>query len=282
MSQTLIQPLKWWGGKKYLAKKFIGLMPRHLHYVEPYAGGLAVLLEKDPFDRSKYWGDKGYEQGVSEVVNDVYRELTNFWRVIHARTPSPRSSGGSTPCRSRRSSGRVPRRNNTLATIWMLKPQWHFLSAADKAARVGSMISPPSAATGRGGCRMNRRPHGGIALKGCQQFRRLRRVVILNEPALDVIHREDGEKTLFYLDPPYLHETRAATGTYKHEMDEEDHRQLLTAIKQCQGKIMLSGYPNPLYDKELVAWRRRDFIIDNKAAGGKIKREMTESVWMNF
>ena len=56
MSQTIIQPLKWWGGKTYFAKKFIELMPPHLHYVEPYAGGLAVLLEKDPFDQSKYWG----------------------------------------------------------------------------------------------------------------------------------------------------------------------------------------------------------------------------------
>ena len=78
----MIQPLKWWGGKHYLAKKIIDLMPRHLHYVEPYAGGLAVLLEKDPFDRSLYWGEKGYEQGVSEVVNDIHRELTNFWRVL--------------------------------------------------------------------------------------------------------------------------------------------------------------------------------------------------------
>ena len=43
-SNRLAQPLKWWGGKHYLAKKIIELMPRHLHYVEPYAGGLAVLL----------------------------------------------------------------------------------------------------------------------------------------------------------------------------------------------------------------------------------------------
>jgi hypothetical protein len=45
---------------------------------------------------------------------------------------------------------------------------------------------------------------------------------------------------------------------------------------------MLSGYPNPLYDGELAGWRRRDFVIDNKASGGKVKRQMTESVWLNF
>ena len=45
---------------------------------------------------------------------------------------------------------------------------------------------------------------------------------------------------------------------------------------------MLSGYPNPLYDTELADWKRQDFEIDNKVAGGKAKRKMTESLWMNF
>ena len=111
---------------------------------------------------------------------------------------------------------------------------------------------------------------------------RLRRVVILNQPALEVIRQQDGATTLFYLDPPYLHQTRATTGNYQHEMTEEDHRELLAAIKRCQGRVMLSGYPNPLYDGELAGWRRADFQIDNKASGGKVKRQMTESVWMNF
>ena len=78
----IVQPLKWWGGKHYLAKEFIAIMPHHLHYVEPYAGGFTVLLEKDPFDKSKFWGSKGHEQGVGEVVNDINRELTNFWQVL--------------------------------------------------------------------------------------------------------------------------------------------------------------------------------------------------------
>ena len=106
--------------------------------------------------------------------------------------------------------------------------------------------------------------------------------MVLNEPALEVIRREDGENTLFYLDPPYLHETRAATATYKHEMTADDHRELVATIKQCRGKVVLSGYPSLLYAEELVGWRRRDFQIDNKAAGGKTKREMTEAVWMNY
>ncbi len=67
----LTQPLKWHGGKHYLAKRIIELMPEHVHYVEPYFGGGAVLLQKDP-------------EGVSEVVNDIDGELMSFWDCLRA------------------------------------------------------------------------------------------------------------------------------------------------------------------------------------------------------
>lgn len=67
--QKVSGPLKWHGGKFYLAPKIVTLMPPHLHYVEPFAGGLAVLLAKDP-------------EGVSEVINDLDGDLMNFWRVL--------------------------------------------------------------------------------------------------------------------------------------------------------------------------------------------------------
>jgi DNA adenine methylase len=69
MNKLLSAPLKWHGGKTYLAPWIIAHMPPHLHYVEPFAGGLAVLLAKE------------YE-GVSEVVNDLDGHLMNFWRVL--------------------------------------------------------------------------------------------------------------------------------------------------------------------------------------------------------
>lgn len=48
----LTPPLKWPGGKNYLAKDIISLMPAHTHYVEPYFGGGAVLLAKALHDTS--------------------------------------------------------------------------------------------------------------------------------------------------------------------------------------------------------------------------------------
>ena len=65
----LTKPIKYHGGKDYLAKSIVDLMPSHTHYCEPFAGGLSVLLAKDP-------------EGVSETVNDLDGELTNFWEVL--------------------------------------------------------------------------------------------------------------------------------------------------------------------------------------------------------
>ena len=90
-------------------------------------------------------------------------------------------------------------------------------------------------------------------------MRTSRRVVILCRNAIDVIQQQDGPKTLFYLDPPYLHSTRASTGNYAHEMDEAAHRELLATIRACAGKVILSGYSNDLSDGVLHDWNRHDF-----------------------
>jgi len=61
--------LKTHGGKSYLAQRIVQLMPPHTHFVEPFAGGLAVLLAKPC-------------EGISEVVNDLDGNFTTFWQVL--------------------------------------------------------------------------------------------------------------------------------------------------------------------------------------------------------
>jgi DNA adenine methylase len=112
---------------------------------------------------------------------------------------------------------------------------------------------------------------------------RLGRVLFENRPALDLIRSEDDSGTLFYLDPPYPHETRRTTDAYAaSEMTEADHWELLDLVKQVQGKVMLSGYPRELYDEALAGWSRHTFDLPNHAAGGAAKRRMTEVLWCNF
>jgi DNA adenine methylase len=113
---------------------------------------------------------------------------------------------------------------------------------------------------------------------------RLRRVEIIQRPAVDVIRTWDSKDTLFYCDPPYVHETRhkSSREVYGCEMTEEDHRELAKTLNACSGKVILSGYPSDLYKKLYGKWRRTEIDIANHAAGGKAKARMTETLWANW
>ena len=113
---------------------------------------------------------------------------------------------------------------------------------------------------------------------------RLRGVVIYSENALRVIKRHDGPRTLFYLDPPYLHTTRVTTKDYECEMEESMHHELLQLLAKIEGSFILSGYPSPLYESfaQEHGWRRVDIHIDNKASAKAVKDKEVECLWFNY
>ena len=269
-SGTITQPLKWAGGKNYLAERIIALMPPHLHYVEPYFGGGAVLLQKDP-------------QGVSEVVNDVNRELTNFWQVLQLENyfaPFVRR----------------------MQAMPMSEWEWNFTATGNAAedcvqracdffvrcrqSRSGMFKDFATLSRTRTRSGMNEQASAWLnAVEGLPAVHaRLKRVVILNRDATDVIRQQDGERSLFYCDPPYVHETRSTKDLYAHEMTVEQHAELLDTLASIKGKFLLSGYHCGQYDRAaaLNGWRCHDFEIDNKLSGGKTKAKEIEAVWCNF
>jgi site-specific DNA-adenine methylase len=67
-------------------------------------------------------------------------------------------------------------------------------------------------------------------------------------------------------------------------MNGEDHVRLLKALAKLEGKFLLSGYDNRLYERaaEKWGWSRQRFELPNNAAGGAEKRRMVECVWANF
>jgi DNA adenine methylase len=273
-SAGIPSPLKWHvdGGKSYLAARIVAMMPAHTHYVEPYAGGLSVLLAKNP-------------DCVSEVVNDAHRELTNFWRVMqvpHLFTEFIRIEEA-TPF-SEAEYQWASRQPDRIDDAPALAAHAFFIRCRQSLAGRMDSFAPLSRNRTRRG--MNEQASAWLsAVEGLPAVHaRLKRVVVLNRDALDVIRQQDGPNTLFYLDPPYLKETRAAGEVYEHEMTEYQHVDLCTVIRQCVGKVMLSGYPSELYRFQLdeQGWHRTDFSLPNNSAGGKSKRRMTECVWSNF
>lgn len=273
----LTHPIKYHGGKFYLAKNIISLMPPRsewLHYVEPYFGGGAVLLANDPV-------------GISEVVNDLNFSLTNFWKVLQDREMFAEFQRDveAIPFSQVEFVDADDYNPKPFATPDRIEAAVSFFVRCRQslAGRMKGFTGITKTRTRRG---MNNEVSAWLtAVDGLPAVHeRLKRVLILNQDALDVIRKQDGPQTLFYCDPPYLHETRATTGEYgEFEMTAEQHSDLLDALVNAKGKVMLSGYRNGLYDTHLSrGWRRHDFSLPNNAAGGKVKRRMVESVWTNF
>jgi DNA adenine methylase len=270
MNATLSPPLKWHGGKHYLARRIVDLMPPHVHYVEPFAGGLAVLLFKNP-------------DGVSECVNDLHGGLTNFWRVL--QDPDE-----------------FERFHRIAQAVPFSETEWHdaearlsdpdpvqravafFIRCRQSLAGRMDAFAPLSRIRTRRG--MNEQASAWLtAVEGLPAVHaRLKRVAIVGpKPAVDVIREQEAQSTLFYCDPPYLHGTRTARDCYgEFEMAEEQHCYLLDVLRQTRGKVMLSAYPSALYDMLLAGWTRHTFDLPNNAAAGKRKDRETEVLWCNF
>ncbi len=63
---------------------------------------------------------------------------------------------------------------------------------------------------------------------------------------------------------------------YRHELDADDHAELLEQIKRLVGFVILSGYPHSTYDDALPGWRRveREALADGA-------RPRVEVLWIN-
>ncbi len=261
-------PLKWHGGKSYLAKRLIALMPPHIHYVEPFAGGLAVLLAKDP-------------EGVSEVVNDLNDGLSNFWRTLQ---DGPSFEGFERIVNAVPFSQPEWRRScNTYPPCDMYAdvPRAIAFFIHCRQSRAGQFKCFATLSRNRTRRGMNEQASAWWSVvEGLPEVHeRLKRVAVLNDNALDVIRREDGPNTLFYLDPPYLHETRVTTDAYECEMTDTEHEDLLNYIRNCKGRVMISGYPSEKYFDLLTGWNYEEFDIDCKGVAGS---KRVECVWMNY
>lgn len=254
-------------------------MPPHIHYVEPYFGGGAVLFAK-PYE------------GVSEVVNDIDGHLTLFWRVLqheHLFEKFKRLCDA-TPFSERefdvaQSIDETFGHNGKMPYEGLLcRAHSFFVRYRQSRQGLGKCFATLSRNRTRRG--MNEQASSWLsAVEGLPEaHERLKRVVILNDDAVDVINQQDGINTLFYLDPPYLHETRSATKAYAHEMSEKDHIELLSCLKHLTGKFILSGYRSSMYDTYASAnnWRRVDIEIDNKSSSSDVKEVKTECLWMNY
>lgn len=97
---------------------------------------------------------------------------------------------------------------------------------------------------------------------------------------LELIRMEymDLPDSYFFVDPPYMHETRQAT-RYKNELTDSEHVLLLAFLRNFQfANIAITTYPNETYKLVLQQWRKVEYkaVTRNR---GEVK---TEHLYMNY
>lgn len=258
--------LRYHGGKFRLSKWLYGFFPKHEIYVEPFGGAASVLLRKP--------------RSHGEVYNDLDQDIFNLFRVLRDEKAA---------ARLRELCELTPYSRDEFHLAYQ-----HTDDPIERARRTivrSAMGFGSGAATGhKTGFRSEaRRKHSNSAACWAKYpavltwvAQRLRGVNIENRPAGECIAYHDTENTFFYIDPPYLMETRtigSSGAVYRHEMTEQQHVELLQQLLFVQGMVALSGYASDLYSDMLTGWRCETKQARISAgAGTGIK---TECLWLN-
>jgi DNA adenine methylase len=118
---------------------------------------------------------------------------------------------------------------------------------------------------------------------------RLRRVIIEDRPAVEVINKYGAANAVIYCDPPYLEATRSAAAKRRgadyavEYASEAEHRELARALHHTPAAVLLSGYPSPLYEDLYAGWWRVERSVDKPSSltpGGRAARGV-EVIWSN-
>ncbi|MDW8466833.1 MAG: DNA adenine methylase [Chloroherpetonaceae bacterium] len=258
----------WYGGKYSHLDWLLPLLPPCHHYCEPFGGSAAVLLNREP--------------SPIETYNDIDGEVVNFFRVLRDE-----------PDRLMRTIALTPFSREEFAIACEVDP---YLDPVERArrfyvrARQVRTGLAQSATLGRwANCKKTSRSGmaGAVsrwlgAIDDLPDIAlRLLRVQIENRPAIEVIRLYDSTDTLFYCDPPYIHETRGDTNAYAYEMSDEEHCRLASALNSVQGLVAVSGYECELMEKLYPPPKWHKTIAPSKTIH-TTKDKRTEVLWTNY
>ena len=248
--------LRYPGAKWRMAEWIVSNMPPHQSYLEPFFGSGAVLFHK-PISHV-------------ETVSDVSGDVVNFFRVLRDNQDELIRATTLTPWARDEYNTSYERTGNELedARRFLVRCwQAHGTKTDSKTGWRNDVQGRPYTSCAK----VWRRVPDRIATIAD----RLRDVQIENSTALKVIARFAFPEVLIYADPPYPLSTRAGK-MYANEMTDADHIELLGALKNHPGAVMLSGYDCQLYNERLNEWTRREFRAQAEKGIARV-----EVLWIN-
>ncbi|MEN6520050.1 MAG: DNA adenine methylase [Armatimonadota bacterium] len=272
----LRSPIPWFGGKQLMSGKLLPLFPEHKTYVEAFGGACSLLFAKEP--------------SPVEVYNDLDSDLVNFMRVLRDKEMFPDFYNRACLSPYSREEWQFCKEHlNDDPNPVERARRFFVLARFSFSGLVGNSFGI-TVTSSKGGMVQKASAYHGVLNTLPRLSERMSSVLIENKDFRKIIAAYDSDETFFYLDPPYLPETRRG-GSYKCEMTTEDHHNLVKMLQSIKGKVMLSGYPSELYDS--LGWKKLEWEVpccavgrtkvsglQGKGALGSHKR--TECVWINY
>jgi len=261
--QPIAPPVTWFGSKSRYVKQITAHFPKHQTFVDVFGGSGAILLGKKPCK--------------VEVYNDINRKLVNLFRVLadplkakelgRRLLATPYARAEFQTCQV---SIQTEQDDIELARMMMvIQRQSHGGLGQHWSYCVDNAAAGYSASV--------RKFHAGIE-RLSEVSKRLRRVQIEALPWEEILSRYDRPGTLFYLDPPYVPETRVR-GSYEFELDTLDHQHLVLQLQRLQGMAVLSGYAHPVYEPlEQAGWMRIELSTFAYTSANRTAR--VECLWV--
>jgi DNA adenine methylase len=256
--------MRYHGGKYRLAPWIISHFPSHRVYVEPFGGAASVLMQKP--------------RSSGEVYNDLDGEMVNVMQVLRNRDRRAQLI---------EALSLTPYARAEFDAAW--EPATDPVERARRTfVRAEMGFGSAGATKGNTGFRIDTTRNSCTAMKVWASMpqmmadfgQRLAGVLLENRDALKLLGDHDGPRTLFYVDPPYMPQTRKlSSACYRYEMDETQHAQLLDVLTSLEGMVVLSGYAHKLYEQKLCGWRRVEKRSPIAARVGSALR--TEVLWLS-
>ena len=257
----------WYGGKYSHLDWLLPLLPKTIHYCEPFGGSAAVLINREP--------------SLVETYNDIHGEVVNFFRVLRERKEELIEAIGLTPFSRAEFQAAIADSAENLSELE--RARRFYVLARQVRTGLAQKASPGRWAhcllTSRAGMA------GAVSrwLGAVEDLpliaQRLLRVQIESAPAIEVINRYDSKETLFYCDPPYPHESRGDSNAYAYEMTDDQHVELATLLHNVKGKVALSGYKCALMERLYGDWQ---FVEAEEKVIHSVKQTRREILWINY
>ena len=243
------------GGKQFLLKHLLKLIPPHRIYCEPFGGAASLLLNKPPSE--------------VEVYNDKCSDLVNLFLV------------------ARDSPEKLLEKFKFLVYSRKLHDEWRenlnsIKDPVERAARFFYVLRTSYAGDFNGGWKIRKsKPRNFMpkedVLKAIHE--RLKNVYIECDDFTCVIPRWDSPETFFYVDPPYVD-----TENNFYDLSYEEHCNLANLLNHTKGKWLLTYNDHPLVRKLYKGYKIFQVSVTANAAKvcNKKRGKITHLIIKNY